>query len=156
MLRIVTGKINSGKTTTLGNIYKTQKGDGFISVKNMKENMVHSYDILRLHTNETTPFVINENLVESDHVINCQIGPYLFLQHTLDYIEETLRELINKRVSPLYLDEIGQLELYDQCFHNIFTELLESKLDIYVVIREDLIDKVLIKYNITEYEILNR
>ena len=154
MLRIVTGKINSGKTTTLGNIYKTFKGDGFISIKHMKQDKVHSYDILRLSTNETTPFILNENLIETTKPISCQIGPYIFLQDTLSYIEDTLKELIKNKVSPIYLDEIGLLELEDKCLHKIFTELLTSKLDLYVVIREDLIKPILNKYNILEYQIL--
>ena len=53
-----------------------------------------------------------------------------------------------------FLDEIGLLELYDKCFHNIFGLLVQSKLEIYAIVREDLIDKVLEKYNITEYKIL--
>lgn len=155
MLNIVTGKINSGKTTRLLNIYKTNgSGDGFISVKNMKGSMVHSYDIMRLSTKEATQFVVHEQFMDQELDVACQIGPYLFLQDTLNYIYDEYRKLIKQGISPLYIDEIGMLELHDQAFHQIFKELIESNLTVYAVIREDLIEDVLKKYNVNTFKII--
>ena len=156
MLNIVTGRINSSKTTKIAGIYNSKKiGDGFISLKKMDGHLVHSYDILRLSTNEKRLLVIRDIYSDSNFVKCCQIGPYLFNSETVKYIENTLRELINQKVSPLFLDEIGLLELDNLCFHNIFTQMLKSDLDIYVTIRKDLLDKILAKYKIKEYNLID-
>lgn len=155
MLNIVTGKINSGKTTRLLNIYKTTgSGDGFISIKNMRGSLVHSYDILRLSNHYKRQFVVHDQFLDRKLDIACQIGPYMFLEDTLDYIYDEYRKMIKQGISPLYIDEIGMLELHDQAFHQIFKELLESHLTIYAVIRKDLIEDVLKKYSIKEYTII--
>lgn len=156
MLNIVTGRINSSKTTKIKEIYNSlQLGDGFISLKNMNGNIVHSYDVLRLATNERRRLVIRDIYSEDKEEVCCQIGPYLFSTKIVDYIEDTIRELITNRVSPLFLDEVGLLELENLCFHNIFTEMLDSGLDIFVTIRKNLLKKILEKYNIKEYNLID-
>jgi hypothetical protein len=56
--------------------------------------------------------------------------------------------MIKTKVSPIFLDEIGQLELYDQCFHPLFNRILQNKIDCVITVREDLVDKVIAKYNL--------
>lgn len=155
MVKIITGKINSGKSTTIQRIYnKDRKGDGFISVKNIYQKTVQSFDILRLSTLKTKEFVVKDGFYDPDDIA-CQIGPYLFYKDTLLYIEKTLNEMIEQGVTPIYLDEIGQLELYDQCFHNVFQMILKSDVDCVISVREDLVTQVIEKYKIKEVEILN-
>ena len=156
MLNIVTGRINSSKTTKIAEIYNSLNiGDGFISLKKMNGHLVHSYDILRLATNERKLLVIRDSFRDSDFRECCQVGPYLFNAETVKYIEDEMRNLINNKVSPLFLDEIGLLELDNLCFHNIFTEMLESGLDIYVTVRKNILDKILEKYNIEDYILID-
>ena len=155
MIHIVTGKMNSGKSTTLGSIYQEkEKGDGFISVKRMHYDKVHGYEIMRLSNKEFHPLVIREEFSHTNMKIACQIGPYLFLEDTLKYIESTIQEMIEKKISPIYLDEIGQLELYDQCFDQIFQKMVQSGLEIYITVREDLVSQVIEKYQIKESDII--
>lgn len=157
MVHIVTGKINSGKSTVITSIYnKLKKGDGFISVKKMSDKKVHSYNIMKLSDNSQKLFVIRDEFLKEEKEISCQIGPYLFIKDALEYIETEIRKMIKMKISPIFLDEIGQLELYDQCFHNIFEEILSSNTDCYITIREDLVDKVIDKYQIKEVKIISR
>lgn len=156
MLNIVTGRINSSKTTKIKEIYNNLKaGDGFISLKKMDGHTVHSYAALHLATNEKKILVIRDVYSDNSFIKCCQIGPYLFNKATVEYIEGKLRELIKNKVSPLFLDEIGLLELDNFCFHNIFKEMIESKLEIYVTIRKDLLNKIITKYNIEEYNLID-
>jgi len=156
MLNIVTGRINSSKTTKIADIFNTLKlGDGFISIKNMNDSIVHSYDALQLSTNEKKLLIIRDVYSNPNFVKCCQIGPYLFNKDTVKYIENTLRVLMENQVSPIFLDEIGLLELDDLCFHNVFIELLESDLELYVTIRKDLLTKVIEKYKIDKYNLID-
>jgi nucleoside-triphosphatase THEP1 len=155
MVHIVTGKINSGKSTTLRKLYlKNNIGDGFISVKRMQQHIVHGYEIMKLSDQTMKPLVIREEFCTHKEKIVCQIGPYLFLEKTLKYIEQEIIKMIQSKTSPIYLDEIGQLELYDQCFHNIFSILTKSDSDIYVTVREDLVPQIIEKYQLKDVNII--
>ncbi len=155
MIHIVTGKMNAGKSTKLGSLYEQiQKGDGFISVKCMHYDKVHGYEIMQLSNKAFYPLVIRDEFSHQNMEIACQIGPYLFLKDTLKRIEKDIETMIENKVSPIFLDEIGQLELYDQCFNSIFSKMVESNLELYITVREDLVDKVIEKYNIKQVDII--
>lgn len=157
MVHIVTGKINSGKSTIITSLYnKQKKGDGFVSVKRMLQDKVHSYEIMKLSDSSKKLFVIRDEFLIDDVETSCQIGPYLFIKETLEYVETEIKNMIQNGVSPIYLDEIGQLEIYDQCFHHIFKEIIASNTECYITVREDLIERIIDKYKIKEVDVITR
>ncbi|MBU0996528.1 MAG: nucleoside-triphosphatase [Firmicutes bacterium] len=154
MVSFVTGKINSGKTTFLLAKYLNQPiGDGVISLKTMKNGRVHRYDALHLSSNQETLLAIHE-LDLKDEVVACKIGPYCFLEKGLKFIENEIEKMIHHQVEPIYLDEIGVLELKEQGFYQILKKLVASKLDLVLSTREDLLEEVIRKFNIEEMEIV--
>lgn len=155
MIHIITGKINDSKTTKLLDIfYSMENGDGFVALKKMKNDLVYGYVALHLSTGDQYPLTIREDFKDEEFVSCCQVGPYLFYKPTIDLIEEKIRGMIQKRVSPIFLDEIGILELNNQCFANIFQEMVDSKLDLYVTIRRSLVEEIIERYQITEYHLI--
>jgi len=154
MVTIITGKINSGKSTKVRKHFQDNLlGDGFVSKKIMIGDKVFGYNILKLSTKQETLFVIRDEFLDEEKEITCQIGPYLFLKETLDYIEDEISFLIENNISPIYLDEVGQLELYDKCFDNILKKILDSNCDLVIAVRDDLLEEVVNKYGIKEYQI---
>lgn len=157
MIHIVTGKINSGKSTKMLALYQQHKaGDGFLSVKRMHYQKVHGYDIMKLSTMETKPIVIHEDYIRKEVDIICQIGPYLFLKDSVDFVTNSIQKMINDHVSPIFLDEIGKLELDNQCFHSIFLQMVEENVDCYISVKEDLVEQVIQKYQLQDYEIIRK
>ena len=155
MIHIVTGKMNSGKSSKLGSIYKKlQKGDGFISVKRMHYDKVHGYEMMKLSNNSLSPLVVRREFAHSDMDIECQIGPFLFLKDTVIKVESEIEQMIKDKISPIFLDEVGQLELYDKCFDSIFKKMVNSGLEIYVTVRDELVDEVIEKYQIEKVDII--
>ncbi len=155
MVTIVTGKINSGKSSTILKHYQdNQLGDGFISVKRMHYDQVHGYDLMKLSDNSTRTFVVREEYLNENQEVVCHIGPYLFLKDTLDYVEKEIKQMVKNNISPIYLDEVGQLELYDQCFDNIFKFITSNNIDAVITVREDLVEKVTNKYNLINPKII--
>lgn len=155
MVTIITGKINDRDSSESDYLFDSNMpGDGFISVKTGFENEKHSYDILRLTTGETMPFIVSEDQMIDGLEIACQIGPAIFLQETLNYVENEIEKMIEQGVSPIYLDELGQLELYDECFHHIFTKMILAGVDCVITVKEDLVDNIIDKYGIKAYQIL--
>jgi nucleoside-triphosphatase THEP1 len=154
MIKIITGKINSYKTTRLIDYYQNHKqGDGFASLKVMHNNMVKEYNILHLSKNITIPYIKRNDQDITERVVY-EIGPYRFLKSAFDYVETEIEKLIEKRVEPIFLDEISLLELKNQGFHQILIKLLAADLDLVLVIRNDLLIDVLAKYQFKDYKII--
>lgn len=157
MVNIVTGRINSGKTTRIIKIFETlHKGDGFVSIKHMIGDRVHSYDMMQLSNRQKQLLVLREDFLPDDWVEGCRIGPYSFSQITLNDVEYKIREFVNNEKFPVFLDEIGPLELQGKCFHRIFQMLVQEAKEVYVTVREDILDAVIEKYQLIEgqYRIL--
>ncbi|QMS84407.1 nucleoside-triphosphatase [Candidatus Xianfuyuplasma coldseepsis] len=156
MIHIVTGTINSGKSSRLLHLYhQHQQGDGFISVKRMHYQTVHGYDLLRLRDLSTRPFVMHEKFYhDTDREIACQIGPYLFFKDVLQDIEQEIINSIKQGASPIFLDEIGLLELQHKCFAKLLQFIVKHDIEAYITVRKDLIDDVVSTFSITSYDIV--
>lgn len=153
MIHIVTGNINSGKTTTLTNLYlERHEGDGFVSVKRMHYNTVHGYDLMRLSDQHTRRFVIHQDYWTGQDEIECQIGPYLFFADIVEAVDEQVKAWIETGVSPIFLDEIGMLELHDKCFAKALKRCIENDVETYITVRQDLVDDVIRVFDIQEVD----
>lgn len=155
MVRIVTGKINSYKTSRIRAYYeRTKQGDGFICLKTMTGDLVHHYDLLRLSTQKTRPFIVRDIFYDHTEDIRHQIGPYMFYEAGFQWVEKVIDNLIQSKVQPIYLDEIGILELKGQGFHKLIKKVLDHKLDLCLVVRKDLLEQFIKQYHIKDYEII--
>ncbi len=149
MVEIITGKINDFKTTTMKKRFvEDRKGDGFVSLKHMKDNRVRSYEAMRLSTGEKRLLAQNEAYFKDDFIVRDQIGPYLFNRETMAWIEREIEWMIEARVSPIYFDEIGMLELSGKGFSSMLEKMVSSKLDLVLVIRRDLVDRVVTVFDL--------
>lgn len=137
MVTFVVGSINSGKTTFMKDIYeKTKTGDGFISVKIMSGNKVAGFDVLHLSTGEKQPFIRLIGSEPSGWVENCRIGQYTVSEKAVNWVAGNIEELIRNNISPIFLDEIGDLEIDGKCFFRSLNRMLESRLDLYLSARD--------------------
>lgn len=151
MVGIVTGKINSGKTTRMKALHQTHGGDGFIMVKTMDGQTVKSYHVLRLSTGEQRLLVLREGYNDLTFKEVTRIGPYRFDRHTLAWMEATMQDLIHSGVSPLYLDEVGKLELKGEGFHSILKAMIASDKACFISMREDLVHPITQAYQLNAY-----
>jgi nucleoside-triphosphatase THEP1 len=155
MVTFVTGKINSGKTTKLYELYQqTGQGDGYIAIKQMQGLKVVEYTAKRLSGDESFPYVIRDEFDLGFKKIACSIGPYRFYQDAVDEIIKEIRRMIEYSIEPIYLDEIGQLELKGECFADVFREMVSSGLEIVVSIKKDLLEDVIKTFDIHDYKII--
>jgi len=153
---IFTGKINEGKTTALKIHYeKNQLGDGFISVKKMINDRVHSYISTRLSTKEEKVILVHEQFFSKDFLVAGKIGPYIINLLTLETIEKSIMKMIASQVEPIYLDEIGVLELKGYGYDYIFRKMIQSKLAFIISVREDLVDEVISKYQLKDVQTIH-
>lgn len=156
MITIVTGKINSGKTTTMLEHYRShQQGDGFVSIKHMHHDQIDHYSIHKLSTGEEKVWLIHEKSIILGYPSSVTIGPYRVILSTVDWVEHEIRAMMIKHVSPLYLDEIGLLELNHQGFHHILCEMMDSMLDVVLTIRDRWLDDVIKHYHMTDITLIH-
>ncbi|WP_058484961.1 nucleoside-triphosphatase [Defluviitalea phaphyphila] len=160
MVNIVVGERNQGKTTRLIKIYeKINKGDGFVSVKRMKNGNIIGYDAIQLSNREKYPFIIREDYLfynrDFDNWDNgVSLGPYRFSNKTFNIIEYKIEDMLKKRISPIFLDEIGLLEIKNCGFDKIFRKILLEANEIYIATRDKFVHKVIKKYSIKQINIL--
>ncbi|OHE41175.1 MAG: hypothetical protein A2Y16_03915 [Tenericutes bacterium GWF2_57_13] len=149
MITIVTGGIDSCKTTKLTSLYaESGQGDGFAMIKRMAGRHVRGYDARRLATGAETPLVYRSGFEPENLEVACSIGPYLFAAAPFQAVKEQLRAMIADRVAPIYFDEIGELELSGSGFDDVMQELVASRLDLVVVIREEFVSRAIDRYGL--------
>jgi len=155
MIKIVTGKINSQKTTRMMDLFlKDRQGDGFISLKVMSDQKVYGYHAMKLSSREKRLLLVHKDFYLSEFFAIEKIGPYLIHPEVKKWIEQDIEKMIQKKVQPIYLDEIGALELGGLGFDSIFKKMVSSNLNLIIVVREDMIDLVVKHYQLKDVTIL--
>ena len=109
MIFILTGPVNSGKTTFLKRAieeFKRQRLslDGFLSEAVMKNQEKIGYDLLDLKMKISVPFIRKSGQKDWQ-----RIGCYFFIPRALDLAKRII--LRSKEAEILIVDEIGPLEL---------------------------------------------
>ncbi len=154
MKTIITGNINSGKTTALIEHYQTHKrGDGFACIKIMRGSRVHAYEALRLKTGERKLLTIHKNDYDCAMGEAQTIGPYRLLNRTIAWMENAMQTMKQHAVAPIYFDEIGPLEIAHQGFHAILKLCLEC--DYVVVIRKQCLEDAIAQYQMHDATIVD-
>lgn len=154
MVHIVTGNINSYKTTKMIKLYHRYGGDGVVSVKNMIGTIVHSYDAMHLKTSVKTRLIVRDEFVTPDFVKESQIGPYMVSKDAIKVVNDLIHQMIQEKVEPIFLDEIGQLECDGYGFASVFSELVASNLELFISVRTDLVEHVIKTFHIKDYQLI--
>ncbi len=155
MVTIITGKINSNKTSTMiAHHRKLGCGDGFVSVKNMVGDTVHSYDAMQLSTEKKQVLIKRDIFYDNDFTVACSIGPYLFSEETLFYIHKQVEAMVHANEPYVFLDEVGVLELESKGFDLSIKTVLKSNSQLVMAVREDLVEQLIRHYKIVNYTIL--
>lgn len=150
-IKIVTGKVHSGKTTKLFRfIHENENIDGILApIVNDKRRLYH------ISTKTIKDLEVDE---KSEKTIS--IGKYYFLNESFDWANQLLIEGFHSSVDSLIIDEIGKLELKGEGLHKsvaeIFKNINSTNKKLIIVIRDYLLKDVLQYYSIGKdnYEIL--
>lgn len=153
MINIITGSIDSGKTTNFIELFKIiGSGDGFITRKVYIDDYYVGQEIIQLSTGKGKLWsVIGKKPDEWNEAFNYY--NYSFSKEGLDFGESIIVSILQSTKHPIFIDEIGPLEVEEKGFHRLFSWCLNSEKEMYVVIREGCIKDVINKYNIKSYTI---
>ena len=146
IIYILTGPIQSGKTTRIAN-WAMEKNDVFgiltpvISGKRMFTDL-HGKNIFEMEANSWETEILT-------------IGKFKFSKAGFSKAVEILRNGLNEKKGWLVIDEIGPLELKGEAFSEILKEILHSSSNqqkILLVIRESLLEEVIQFFRLPQYK----
>ena len=157
MITIVTGAENSGKSSFLESWFDQGKqGLGALSVKRYKKGIFYGYNLMQLPEKEIIPLncLVNANdQIGPETLIN---GPFIYYQTSFLWVEERLMPRICPGMKePLWLDEIGKLELQEKGFNTLLRKAIDTHCELRFAVPETLLNDVIDKYKIQEAKIIN-
>ncbi len=143
MIFLVTGDINAGKTTYMRSLYKELgNGDGFVCPKVMENGTLTGYHIEQLSNGKSIPFAYPIDAVPDHWDEACRFGNYSFSKQAIQYAERVIDKIIEDKTEPFFIDEVGPLEIENRDgFHSITKKIIESGLEGFIVVRQQLTDK---------------
>lgn len=131
------------------------RGDGFLSkkifVSSGSGRVFTGYELVRLSSNEKVSLAIKTEYMSGDFdEIYCR-GPFHFSRKAFEWAEKVIDEILKKEITPIFIDEIGPLELQDQGFCDVLKKVLNDgkySKDIYIVVRSRCVREVMEKFGI--------
>ncbi|MDD4347085.1 MAG: nucleoside-triphosphatase [Desulfitobacteriaceae bacterium] len=155
MIIIITGKIDAGKTTRLLSLYDHLKtGDGF-ALKKIITNGIHiGQEIYHLSTGQQKIFSLKKNYLPPlwDEIYN--FGDFSFSAAGFDFSHKILLKALSSGVKPIYIDEIGPLELLGKGFSDALKLVVKNQTDLYLTVRDYCLTEVIKEFNINRYVVI--
>jgi nucleoside-triphosphatase THEP1 len=154
MVYIVSAEINEGKTQKLLAIYNELKqGDGFVSRKIFLngEDFI-GYEIVRLSTNEKMPLAYKSRYVPSDWDEVYRYGPFSFSKKAFAFAGRIIDDTTIYNIEPVFIDEIGPLELEGKGFAALLEKVLKTQKDVYITVRNHCARDVIKEFNIQNHK----
>ncbi len=143
MVTLIVGPINSGKTTQMAALHREKGGDGVLCPKFMESGVHRGYDLVHLATGETLPFArFSDSLPKNWHEA-FTFGPYSFSTRGQEKAAEIIEKAIEAGISPIFIDEIGPVELQGQGFAPLLRRLLQGEQDTIVSVRDFLLEQII-------------
>ncbi|MDD3051634.1 MAG: nucleoside-triphosphatase [Candidatus Cloacimonetes bacterium] len=156
MLHIVTGEMNCGKTAKIREIHKMYGGDGFVSDKIFSEDQHIGYELSALGSNEKWVLAKKTDLIDEAWTNSLIQGEFQLNKEVFSHAITRIEEMMIERIKPIFLDEIGYLEVRKQeGFYKIIEQLTSYPYDVYLVIRISCLQDAIRIFNLKNYRILN-
>lgn len=155
MVRIISGENNSGKSTTFLRMYRKKNNEAGLYSGKLYSNdgVIIGYNLVFLPIWEEIPFISLKGLIPQKVTNDYHFqGRFAFLKETFKIAE---RYILNYSTNePVWIDEVGRLELKGVGYNTLLSTLLKSGRDITFTVRSDLLEKVIEKYKIKKYSLI--
>jgi len=147
----VSGAVGSGKTRLSQKVVSRLKEEertpgGILSPRLMKSGRTVGYDVIDLSTGSRRSFVRTEPPGK-------RVGKYFLKRGALEFANRAISEAVN-RLSPVFIDEIGRLELENGGLAPSVRELLSSDTQGVLLVRDKFLSEVRDFFDIQEYSLV--
>jgi len=150
---IITGGIDSGKTSWCAGKYRLENMDGILSLKVLSCGKRVGYNIERITTGETFAFARTKDFLPKGWNEAYSYGMFSFSREAFEMVSLWFRSF-SESIDTVVIDEVGPLELKGLGFFRQVKSVLENNekfKKIYIVVRRGLVEKVCLKFNIKKY-----
>ena len=155
MIRIVTGSIDSGKTTKLLALYRDLgTGDGFILPKVYVEGNYAGQEILQLSTGAKKPFSFKCGFIPAHWNEKDRYDVYSFSREGFEFACAIFHDALRCRLFPVFLDEIGPLEMEGKGFHPLLSCMIMENIPGIIAVRESLLQAVIQRFHLHNPEVI--
>ena len=155
LIHLVTGGIGRGKSHRLRQIYeRLGRGDGFVNRRVFSGGQTAGQDLVRLPTGESRPFTRREGFIPDGWDERCRYEHYSFSGNGIRFAEDIILEAVRNNRFPLFIDEIGPLELRGEGLAASFLRACRAGQDLYVAVRAACLPEVVNVFNLVHYEII--
>lgn len=150
MITIITGDKNVGKTSYLEAWYDREKrGVGFCSRKVWHGETCEGYDLVFFPAGGSRPLMRVKEKPASGSSSRFQVDPAAVLR-----AEQWMRSHPWSRTAPVWIDEIGRLELEGKGFDSLFRRVLAERREIRVVFRKQVLKDLIAQYGLRGYRLI--
>ncbi|NOZ13186.1 MAG: hypothetical protein GXO69_05995 [Acidobacteria bacterium] len=153
MVTFIVGPVNSGKTTKMAALYREKGGDGILCPKFMEKGTHRGYDLVHLKTGQRLPFARIADAIPDNWDEAFSFGPYSFSEKAQEKAAEIIKNAVKTGISPVFLDEIGPVELQNRGFAPLFRSLSNSGKDTIVSVRDFLFEQIIEFFEIKNNQI---
>lgn len=156
MIYLVTGEVNQGKSTWLLDTYQNQlKGDGFYNRKVYQGDCFVGQEIVHLATGESQLLSCKNGFIPDKWHEECSYSGFSFSKEGLDFGRVIVGNALFNQNQPVFIDEIGPLELEGKGFSEVFFNAIIAAVELYVVVRKKCLVSVIRQFGITEYQVIS-
>jgi len=156
MVHLITGPIDSGKTTRMRQLYEALgKGDGFLLNKRMANGIHIGQTIERLSSGKVLNFSSKAGYIPVGWDECVRYCDYSFSKKGFAFAYSIISDILNNGIGPVFIDEIGPLELSRGGFYDLLRRCLDRETDLYLCVRDTCVDAVREAFEMKETEILN-
>ena len=152
---IITGEIDSGKTSKMQEIYASEKsGDGFLCVKRYSNYIHTGYDLLFLSEGRTVPFIRKREYLQNSEKTVFSTVKYVFIEKAFSQADMLIYRLVREGTSPVFIDELGPLELEKKCFYKSALSVIQNNIDLIASVRKSCLNEMILLLDISRYRII--
>jgi len=112
------------------------------------------YELERLSTGIRVPLALLHTSITPDWDHECFQGSFSFSRNGLQFARSAIDEIIAKGISPLFIDELGPMELKGNGLTNVHKVIGFDK-DVYIAVRDRYLSRIVERFAIKHYEIIN-
>jgi nucleoside-triphosphatase THEP1 len=109
---------------------------------------------MRLSTGESEVFSMKEGFIPYSWEEEYRYDIYRFSKKGMDFARRITDDIINQDIDPVFIDEIGPLELQKKGLYDIFSQILRKRTRVYVSVRNSCLAHTIKFFNIHNYKII--
>ena len=164
MLFLLTGPINSGKSSAVAQIAQRLREEkiaigGIVSLPILQSGIKIGFDALCLSTRKTANLARFKTLVRNPTLADIAIGQWIIFVEGIKFCNQQIEETLQNNPQIIIIDEIGPIELQGKGFRPVLDKILlgQEKLPFHLllVVRISLVEEVRRLYSNRDFTIFN-